>query len=64
MTFASAKFELLRNQKAKAENRLVFSEPSNLRAFRFFVTIISDELRDYHVWPVSLVFLKSSHRDY
>ena len=52
VTLASSKSDLLNGQKAKAENRLVFAASSSLRAFRFFVSTISEELRDYRVWPV------------
>jgi hypothetical protein len=55
VTLASAKSDLMNGQKAKAENRLVFTTSSCLRAFRFFVSTISEELRDYHVWPVCYV---------
>lgn len=52
-SLASSKAELLYGRRVTAENKLTFdSKLPHLGSFRFFLTVICEELGEFHVWPV------------
>jgi hypothetical protein len=52
-SLAASKAELLYGRRVTMENKLTFdSKLPHLGSFRFFLTVICEELVEYHVWPV------------
>lgn len=49
---AATKSELVDDPTKAAENLLTFPTPPNLGAFRFILSIITEELLEYKIWPV------------
>ena len=57
-SLAATREELLNGPNKQPENLLTFASPPNLGAFRFFLSVISEELLEYRVWPVSIFALR------
>lgn len=49
---AASKADLFDGRRVKLENELIFDAFPHLGAFRFFLTVICEELLEYHIWPV------------